>query len=103
MTATIEIYRYGIVEMPSFGRWLKEGYDTKSITFVYKKRADSLQAKPFAQNAIGRRRKNDELVHFESRNVTNISRFPSRAFEYSGSEYITYVGFSFNVTERNQS
>jgi len=36
------------------------------------------------------------LIYFESRNVTNASRFPSRAFEYSGNEYITYVGFSFN-------
>lgn len=85
--------------MPSFDKWLKEGSATKSITFIYKKNADLLQVKPFAQNAIGRRRENDELVHFESRNVTNISRFPSRVFEYSGSEYITYVGFSFNVTE----
>lgn len=89
--------------MPSFDKWFKEGYDTRSITFIYKKKADSLQVKAFARNAIGRRRKNDELVHFESRNVTNISRFPSRVFEYSGSVYITYVGFSFNVTELKSS
>lgn len=83
--------------MPSFGKWLK-GYDTKSITFIHKKSAHPLQVKRFAQNAIGRRRKNDELVYFESRNVTNGSRFPSRAFEYFGFGYITYVGFSFNVS-----
>lgn len=98
MTATIEIYAFGIIELPSFGRWLKDDYDTKSLTFVYKKNSNkSLKTKPFAQNAIGRRRNGDKLVYFESRNVTNASRFPSRAFEYSGNAYITYVGFSFNV------
>lgn len=97
VTATIEIFRYGIVEMPSFGAWLKNEYETKSLTFVYKKNADPAQRKLIAQNSIGLRRENDALIYFESRNVTNVSRFPSRVFEYSGPEYITYVGFSFNV------
>ncbi len=83
--------------MPTFNL-LRKDYETKSVTFIYKRNAIQSTAKPFAsQNAIGHRRKNDSLIHFESRNVTNVSRFPSRAFEYSGDEYITYVGFSFNV------
>lgn len=100
VTATIQIFTYGLVEMPSF-KWLKNEYVTKSLTFIYKKNADPTQRKPIAQNAIGRRRENDELIYFESRNVTNISRFPSRVFEYAGPEYITYVGFSFNVNVLN--
>ncbi|KAG4066715.1 hypothetical protein HA402_007351 [Bradysia odoriphaga] len=81
--------------MPQFN-WLRNDYETKSMTFIYKKNADSSRKKPFAQNAVGRRREGDSLLHFESRNITNSSRFPSRAFEYSGSDFITYVGFSFN-------
>jgi len=96
VTATITIYGYGIVQMPSFHRWLRNDYITKSLTYIYKKNYDSNQVKQFAQNSIGRRREGDELIHFQSRNVTNASRFPSRAFEYSGTEYITYAGFSFN-------
>lgn len=87
--------------MPSFRRWLGNDYIIRSLAFVYKKNATNpIGIKSFAQNAIGRRRKGDELIYFQSRNVTNASRFPSRAFEYSGSnEYITYVGFSFNVSK----
>lgn len=74
---------------------------SKSITMIYVKNAtSSATIKPYSQNAIGSRQKGDELLHFESRNVTNVSRFPSKSFEYSGNDQtrITYVGFSFNVS-----
>lgn len=74
-----------------------EEVDLKSLTFVYVRRA-STSSKANAQNSIGNRRPGDRLLHFESRNVTNFNRFPSRVFSYSGKEYITYVGFSFNVS-----
>ncbi|KAJ6648691.1 hypothetical protein Bhyg_03922 [Pseudolycoriella hygida] len=73
---------------------------TKGVTYIHaKKSAFSSDSKHFGQNSIGRRQKNDELIYFESRNVTNKSRFPSRSFEYLGQNlnaFITYVGFSFN-------
>lgn len=74
---------------------------TKSLTYIHVKNASVSDLKPFSQNSIGQRRQGDQLIYFESKNVTNISRFPSKLFEYSGSvsnEYITYVGFSFNVS-----
>lgn len=74
-----------------------EKVEMKSLTFVYVRKA-SPTPKPNAQNAIGNRRDGDKLLHFESRNVTNFNRFPSRAFQYTGKEYLTYVGFSFNVS-----
>ncbi len=74
--------------------------DLQSITIVYAKNAknttlnrDSIPA----QNSIGRRQTGDELIHFQSRNITNMNRFPSKAFEYAGPDYITYVAFRFNV------
>lgn len=73
-------------------------YGEKSIAFIYKKRSNPNKEKPAAQTTIGRRRSGDSLLHFESYNVTNNNRFPSRAFEYSGNDYITKVGFSFNVS-----
>lgn len=72
----------------------------KSLTFIYERNAlRSTKPKIYAQNAIGNRQKGDKLLYFESRNVTNISRFPSRGFEYVGNEYITFVSFSFNVSQ----
>jgi len=69
----------------------------RSCTVIYAKKArPSENSKQFAQNSIGKRREGDTLIYFQSRNVTNVSRFPSRSFEYSGNKYITYVGFSFN-------
>lgn len=99
--ATLSIYGQGITSI-SMGGWFKKQQATKSLTFIYVKNALlPLSIKQFAQNSIGNRRQNDKLIYFESRNVTNAHRFPSKSFEYSGSEsneYITYVGFSFNVS-----
>ncbi|XP_037036443.1 uncharacterized protein LOC119074419 [Bradysia coprophila] len=67
---------------------------TKSMTIIHSKSARSAQ-RPFG-TSMGMRLKGDELIHFKSRNVTNASRFPSRSFEYSGTDYITYVAFSFS-------
>lgn len=89
VTANLTIYTF---DLPDYRR----GLYRHSITYVFVKNTTST-GKQYAQNSIGKRRKGDELIYFESRNVTNISRFPSRVFEYSGSEYLTYVGFSFNV------
>lgn len=73
---------------------------SRSLAMVFVKNATrSAEAKNSSKNAIGVRRLGDELLYFESRNVTNASRFPSRSFEYVGDDRtsITYVGFSFNV------
>lgn len=77
-----------------------ENLSFKSITLVYVRKVTH-PVKANAQNSIGNRRNGDRLLHFESHNVTNFSRFPSRVFQYSGKEYITYVGFSFNVSRIN--
>lgn len=99
--ATLSIYGIGYSAI-SLGGFFKQQQATKSLTYINVKNAlPALNLKPFAQNSIGHRRQGDHLIHFVSRNVTNVSRFPSRSFEYSGSEqdeYITYVGFSFNVS-----
>lgn len=75
---------------------------SKSLAVVYVKNAtSSVESRPYSQNAIGSRQNGDELLYFESRNVTNSSRFPSRSFEFTGDNRtrITYVGFSFNVSK----
>lgn len=91
---TLKVYKSGTYTfVPSFGNLEV----TKSLVIIYAKNASPTQ-KPFAQNSIGTRQKGDRLIHFQTRNVTNQSRFPSRSFEYVGEDSITYVGFSFNVS-----
>lgn len=70
--------------------------NNKSLTFLYTKDAFP-STKPYVLTSIGKRQNSDELLHFEHRNVTNYSRFPSKVFSYNGGEYLTYVRFSFNV------
>lgn len=90
--ATLTIYTFNL---PAYlGRLHRH-----SITYVYVKNTTSIE-KPYTHTSLGKRCEGDELIYFESRNDTNINRFPSRAFEYSGrDEYLTYVRFSFNVSE----
>ncbi|XP_037035160.1 uncharacterized protein LOC119073661 [Bradysia coprophila] len=96
-TATVPLHGFGKDLIPLLSRlpYKKDDESTNSYTVVYVKNARPPK-KPSASNSIGARQKGDRLIHFESRNVTNISRFPSRAFEYSGDESITYVRFAFN-------
>lgn len=96
VVATLKIYGSGMMSLQSMG--LRKLESTKSLTFVYLKNSTQSTTKEFAQNSIGKRRQGDELLHFESRLVRNNNRFPSRVFEYSGGEYITFIGFSFNVS-----
>lgn len=91
VTATLKIYT---INLPHY----LTGLSRYSITYVHVKNASQIE-KPYAQNSIGKRRTGDELIYFDSRNVTNISRFPSKVFEYSGGEYLTSVRFSFNVRD----
>lgn len=92
--ATLKVYKGGTYTfVPSFGNLEA----TKSVVIIYAKNASPTH-KPFAQNSIGKRQRGDNLIHFQSRKVTNASRFPSRSFEYVSEDYITYVGFSFNVS-----
>lgn len=96
--ATLKIRGMGMIPLPTMG--LRKLHQTKSLTYVHvRNSSESRSQKESAQNSIGTRRSGDQLLHFESRNVTNKSRFPSRAFEYASGEYITYVGFSFNVSK----
>lgn len=90
VTATLTIYTFNL---PQYLGHLSR----HSITYIYVKNTSRSMEKLYVQNSIGKRRKGDRLVYFESRNVTNINRFPSKVFEYTGSEYLTYVAFSFNV------
>lgn len=94
--ATLTIYMLGKNESSGilFSEYLEV---SRSLIFIYMKNA-SHTPKPFAQNSIGKRQMGDKLIHFQSRNVTNASRFPSTSFEYTGDVFITYVGFSFNVS-----
>lgn len=71
---------------------------SKSVTIIYSKDESSYKEPKFARNSIGKRQAGDELLYFQTRNVTNVSRFPSKSFEYTGNHYITYVGFSFSVS-----
>lgn len=83
-----------------YNQYLSRTAESSSVAMVFRKNAiRSVATKPNFQNSIGLRQSGDELLHFESRNVTNISRFPSRSFQYVGGNdtRITYVGFSFNV------
>lgn len=102
VTATISLRGFGMNLMPILQGWPFDKEDTspKSYTVIYVKNATARPSeKTVASNSIGNRQPGDQLIYFESRNVTNVSRFPSRAFEYSGDEYsITYVGFAFNVS-----
>lgn len=74
---------------------------SRSLAMVFEKNVTSA-VKQHSQNVIGTRQNGDELLYFESRNVTNRNRFPSRSFEYVGDDKtrITYVGFSFDVSFR---
>lgn len=92
--ATLKIYKTG-PHTPYLN--VRYGGASKSVTFIYSKPAPSVKESINVQSSIGQRQNGDELVHFQSRNVTNLNRFPSRAFQYAGEDYITYVGFSFNV------
>lgn len=99
VVATLTIYENGYVPFT----YVLEGgpKNNKSITYVYMKDAVP-SPKPYFHNSIGQRQTGDELIHFESRNVTNYNRFPSKAFSYDGKEleqYLTYVSFSFNVSK----
>ncbi len=74
---------------------------SRSLAMVFVRNASSPEEpKRHFQNALGIRQHGDELLHFESRTVTNNSRFPSRSFEYFGDDKsrITHVGFSFDVS-----
>lgn len=102
VVATIKLEGYGAdfrIGWPSS----KKEVAPRSCAFVYVKNAVQSAERVFSSNAIGTRQPGDSLVHFESRNVTNFSRFPSRSFEYSGDVAITYVGFSFNVSHHPQT
>lgn len=77
--------------------------NNKSLTFLYMNDAFP-SPKPYVLSSIGERQNGDCLLHFESRNVTNHRHFPSRAFSYSGEdEYLTYVRFTFNVTNKTSA
>lgn len=103
VTVTISMYGFGqnfLQTTGSYWPFTKDEVSSRSYTFVYARNA-KLSKKPIASNSLGARQQGDQLLHFESRNVTNISRFPSRAFEYSGDESITYVRFAFNVSVKS--
>ncbi len=92
VTATLTIYTFNLPQY--LGNLFRH-----SVTYVHVKNTTSIKPTSYAQNSIGKRCKGDELIYFESRNVTNNNRFPSRVFEYSGSKYLTYVRFCFSVRQ----
>ncbi|KAJ6643356.1 hypothetical protein Bhyg_08316, partial [Pseudolycoriella hygida] len=98
VTATITMKGFGMNLMPILKGWqlTSDATSTQSYTMIYVKNAERHSPKTYSTNSIGTRQPGDQLIYFESKNITNVSRFPSRAFEYSGDDAITYVGFSFN-------
>lgn len=86
-----------LASIPRYRGFPSSDYTQKSLTFVDVRNANKSLKKTY-RNSIGTRRKNDQLLFFESKNVRNISRFPSRSFSYSADAYINYVGFSFDVS-----
>ncbi|XP_037046648.1 uncharacterized protein LOC119081670 [Bradysia coprophila] len=105
VTASIELsgdaaeFQHSLQFSKVFPEHASKNAESRSLAMVFVKNAvPSVEAKQYSQNAIGVRQYGDELLYFESRNVTNVSRFPSRSFEYVEDDktHITYVGFSFN-------
>lgn len=68
----------------------------KSFTMIQIQNATQTK---FKRNAIGRRQPNDQLIYFKSQNVTKLSRFADKEFEFygNGKHKLTCVGFSFSV------
>jgi len=100
VTAIISIYGTLSAHIPRYVGFSKSDYHQKSLTFIDVRNANknlNKNLKKHYQNSIGSRRKNDRLLFFQSKNVTNISRFPARYSSYSeDSAFINYVGFSFD-------
>jgi len=95
VTVVISIYGSLSRFIPRYVGFPKSHYREQSLTFVDVRNATKTSTKTY-RNSIGMRRKNDQLLFFESKNVTNHHRFPSRSFSYSADTYINYVGFSFD-------
>ncbi len=97
--ATVSLFAVGKDFLPILATsFLQFDTSLKSYMVVYEKNAVATPSAKSYTSSIGRRRQADRLIHFESRNVTNNSRFPSRAFEYTGDGFITCVKFTFNVS-----
>lgn len=96
VTATLKLRGMGMSALPNMG--LRKLYDTKSLIYIHVRKSNRSSNEQFYQNAIGKRRPGDELLFFESKNITNHNRFPSSSIEYSNGEYLTYASFSFSVS-----
>ncbi|KAG4070499.1 hypothetical protein HA402_005731 [Bradysia odoriphaga] len=102
VTAIISIYGSLPASIPKYGGFGRSAYIQKSLTYINVKNATRANtgtkiANKNYENSIGARRRDDQLLYFESKNVRNNSRFPSRSVSYSADdEYINYVGFSFD-------
>lgn len=76
----------------------------QSFTVVHVQNAyANITKSPVRHSSVGKRQAGDLLIYFCSKNVTNLSHFASKLFEFVGTEgdAITYVGFTFNVSEAN--
>lgn len=70
-----------------------------SFAIVHVRRANATrQELKTSQSSVGTRQLGDKLIFFDSKHVTNTSRFPEDAFEFNGGQSITSVQFSFNVS-----
>lgn len=87
MTVKLSVYE----STPSMG-----SLTTKSFTMIQIQNATQTK---FKRNSIGRRQPNDKLIYFKSQNVTKLSRFADKEFEFygNGMQKLTCVGFSFSV------
>lgn len=104
VTAIISIYGSLAAYIPKYVGFSRSVYIQKSLTYIHVRnatrtnRGSKIVNKNY-ENTIGMRRRHDRLLFFESKNVRNNSRFPSRSFSHSADdEYISYVGFSFDVS-----
>lgn len=73
------------------------GKNSKTITVVYKQNATQTRNRKVN---LGHRQIGDQLINFETKNVTFAYRFAETEFEYHDkSKHITAVGFSFDVSK----
>lgn len=73
----------------------------KRQSFTIVQIENSKNPKKYRSNAVGERQPGDKLIYFQSQNVTNTAKFSEAEFIFLGKtqQAITYVGFSFDVSD----
>lgn len=89
----VTIHRASVSFGPSFG-----GLDQKPKVFIIGYAHNTTQTRD-RKISLGYRQQGDELIGFESKNVTLKKRFAEHEFLFNApNKFITSVGFSFSVS-----